>query len=49
MEAEQQPGEREMTEMMEILRSYQLVQKAIDSEGDRRRDALQQLSKTTAA
>lgn len=42
-------GVREMTEMMDILRSYQLVQKTIDSESDRRRDALQQLSKTTAA
>lgn len=41
-------GVREMTEMMEILRTYQTVQKAIDSETDRRRNALQQLSKITA-
>ncbi len=41
-------GVREMTDMMEILRTYQAMQKAIDGEGDRRRTAIQQLSKTTA-
>lgn len=39
---------REMTDMMEILRTYQSVQKAIDSESERRKTALAQLSKTTA-
>lgn len=41
-------GVREMTDMMEILRTYQSVQKAIDSEGERRKTALAQLSKTTS-
>jgi len=41
-------GVREMTDMIEILRTYQSVQKAIESEAERRRNALQQLSKTTA-
>lgn len=41
-------GIREMTDMMEILRTYQSVQKAIDSESERRKTALAQLSKTTA-
>ncbi|MCK6453366.1 MAG: flagellar basal-body rod protein FlgF [Alphaproteobacteria bacterium] len=41
-------GVRELTDMMEILRTYQAVQKTIDTEGERRRSAIQQLSKTTA-
>lgn len=41
-------GVREMTDMIEILRTYQSVQKAIEAEAERRRNALQQLSKTTA-
>jgi flagellar basal-body rod protein FlgF len=41
-------GVRELADMIEILRSYQMVQKAIEMEAERRRNALQQLSKTTA-
>lgn len=41
-------GVREMADMIEILRTYQAVQKVIDAETERRRSALQQLSKTTA-
>jgi len=41
-------GVREMADMIEILRTYQSVQKAIEAESERRRNALQQLSKTTA-
>ena len=42
-------GVREMTDMMEILRTYQSIQKTIDSESERRKTALAQLSKTTSA
>lgn len=41
-------GVRELTDMIEILRTYQAVQKAVEAEAERRRSALQQLSKTTA-
>jgi flagellar basal-body rod protein FlgF len=41
-------GVREMTDMMEVMRSYQAVQKIIDTDGDLVRRAIEQLSKTTA-
>jgi len=42
-------GVREMTDMMAVLRTYQSMQKALDGESERRRSAIQQLSKTMAA
>lgn len=41
-------GVVEMTDMMEVMRRYQAVQKIIDTDGDLVRRAIEQLSKTTA-